>query len=214
MKLWQRGIIIGLVLSLLLGAVGTAGAANPPRRRRALVGRVLAVEEDALLLRTRQGEVQVLTTPETRFWVRGVEQPTLNDVQVGSLVLVRGQRDEEGNLVARLVAVIPPRLVRRIARSRGIRGIGRVIAIEGDTLLLQTRRGEVRVLTTAETRFRVRGVEQPTLNDVQVGDIVLVLGHHDEEGNLVARLVAVVPIRQRQPREGLSHCRGNKMRRT
>ena len=76
---------------------------------------------------------------------------------------------------------------------------GKVTAIEDSTLTLQTRRGEVEVITDAETVFHIPGTEEATLENVAVGDWVIAAGRWDESA-FHARRVRVVRPQERRAR--------------
>jgi hypothetical protein len=68
---------------------------------------------------------------------------------------------------------------------------GEVTGIEGDTMVLDALQGEVAVLTDGKTIFRIPDVEDPGLDDVEVGDKVGVLVVRTEEGGLLAKVLFV-----------------------
>ncbi len=71
--------------------------------------------------------------------------------------------------------------------------LGKVTAVDGTELTLNTPRGEATVLIDGETRFRVPEVDQASVADVHVGDRVAVQGRPEGAGVLRARLVFVIP---------------------
>jgi hypothetical protein len=157
-------------------------------RRNFVQGRVRAVEGLTISVETGQGERLVITHESTRFFIPGVDKPGIDDVLVGDPILALGRPDEEGSLLARLVAIVTPRQVRR----HTIRGV--ITGIEGDTIGLLTRRGEIRVLTDRETIFRIPGVEDPGIDDLHVRDLILVVGSWNaEEEVFSARAVTLIP---------------------
>ena len=196
MKVGKKWLIVGAIAVLLLGLAATALAQELPRSlqggeehsasplllRR---GRVEAKSNNGFTLNTRQGEITVSVAADTRYRIPGLEQPTLDDIQVGDEVLVLGRMDEAGTLLARMVTVIPPVPV------GGFKG--EVTAIEGQTLTVATPVGDKQLRTDEHTRFRVPDVEQATLADIQVGNKVFVVAEASEGEMLLAKLVAVVP---------------------
>jgi phage baseplate assembly protein gpV len=128
----------------------------------------------------------VITGENTRFWVPGVEEASLDDIAVGDTVVAGGTMTEEG-LRAVVVAVVPERPQRAVRR-------GVVTANDGTTLTLETAGGTITVVTGEQTRFRVAGVENPTIDDVQVGFQALAAGRLDpQDGTLQALLVGARP---------------------
>jgi len=164
-----------------------------PRRileRHMAWGRLAAVEGETLVLTTGcdgEGERRVQTTGETTFCVPGVENASLVDLKVGQPILAPGHKDENGDFVARRVIVAPLRPRRAVAR-------GEVTAVGDNDLTLETPgRGALTVRITGQTRFRLPGTDDPGLDDIAVGDRIVVAGHRDRDGNLVAREVGKLP---------------------
>jgi hypothetical protein len=172
----------------LLARLGI-GAAQPGPRQGRLRGDVMAIEESTLTIRADRREIVVHTNEATEFRVPGVENPTIVDLKVGDRVAGEGVIEEastgSGKLVitATLVVVLPE----DVARLNG-----QVTAIEGATLALDTARGPVDVLTDSNTVFRIPGVEEPTLADVKVGDHVTVGGTWENEATFHALGVGVI----------------------
>jgi len=81
------------------------------------------------------------------------------------------------------VAVVEPEA--ELARAGG-----QVATVEGSEFVLTTLRGEeVTVHTDGGTAFRIPGVEEPGLDDVEAGALVGVVGIRSEDGSLQAILV-------------------------
>jgi hypothetical protein len=157
-------------------------AANPRPDLLRFRGTVTAIQGAVFALRTPEGALRFQTNERTRFRVPGVENPTLADVRVGDLADVAAVRRPAGGLLAMLVAVRPER----------VRLDGDVTQIAGNNLKIQNPGGEVLIHTDENTRFRVPGVENPTLADIQVGDHIHGFAVKQGEGSLWGRLIAVV----------------------
>jgi hypothetical protein len=80
--------------------------------------------------------------------------------------------------------------------SRRIRGLGRVTAVSGDTITVENRRGTFDILTDEETVFRARGIENPSIKDVHVGDLVAGKVERQEDHTLLAKVVIVLPSKR------------------
>ncbi len=189
---WKAKLLSGLVLASLLCSLTVVAWADESGGEARLRGQVLATQVNALVVRTVSGEeCTVITDEETQFRIPGVPSPDIGDIDVGDYIGVRGSRNEDGDLLAALVVVVPAELAhhRKIVR-------GEVLAIEGATLTVWTGQGERLVITGERTRFRIPGSDEPSIEDISVGDPILALGRPDEHGNLLARLVAVVSARQ------------------
>jgi hypothetical protein len=181
-------LLLGLLVTGLLStAWGGMAWAQEPDRGDLLRGTVASIEGTALVISTSQGERSVLTDEDTTFRVPGVEMATLDDVAVGDHVVVHARPAEDSTLLARVVAVVP------VGQEGDIALRGLVTAVEDTTLTVRTRRGEIAVLADEQTLFRVPGVEDPTIADVQAGQVVLVLGRPEGDESFRAAAVTVVP---------------------
>jgi RNase P/RNase MRP subunit p29 len=167
-------------------------------REHAVRGRVTAVEGQTLFIITREGEREVVTTSETHFRVPNVEEPNLDDIEAGCIIAALGQKDDDGTFTAQIVAVARARPRWKMIVRRNM-VFGEVMAIKGVTLTIETRRGEQTILTDANTRFRIPGVENPSIEDIKVGDRVIALGRRNEEGEFAARVVGVPKGRRLLP---------------
>jgi hypothetical protein len=187
MKRRNKVLCVGLATVMLLWAAGISMAqeAALPAPGPVLHGRIEAKAEDGFTLNTKRGQVTVSVDAETSYRVPGVEGATFAHLQIGDSVLVLGRRTEAGQLLGRLIAVLPPVPV-------GVLD-GKVTAIEGATLTVDTRAGEKVLLTDGDTQFHVPDVEQPTLADIQVGDRIVALVHAREGDLLLAKAVVVLP---------------------
>lgn len=96
-------------------------------------------------------------------------------------------------LVALLAAGVPGVALAAPDEAQGILVTGQVTAISGDTFDMQSRQGrEVKVQTDTQTRFRVRGVQNATIDAIKIGDVVAVRGQRAGDA-LHAKVVAVLP---------------------
>ena len=161
-----------------------------------LRGIVLVAKDTTFQLRTRRGEVTIVTDSKTVFRIPNVEDATAADLKDNMPVIVMGQYDKDGQAFqASAVAIIPRRVIQRhVVR-------GELTAIDGSTLVVATGddgHEEKRVQTTDETIFRVPGIEDASISDLKVGDRFVALGYKDESEELLAKSVAVVPRRPRR----------------
>jgi hypothetical protein len=70
---------------------------------------------------------------------------------------------------------------------------GEVTAVNDDHFILKTRRGQdVTVRVTGDTRYRIPGVENPTLADVQVGDTIVVGGIGQSDDTILAKVIGIL----------------------
>jgi len=152
---------------------------------RKFTGQVSAIDGSNIAVNRPDGPITVATEENTRFEVPGIESPTLDDVHVGDLVFVVAFGQEDGSVLARLVRVLP-----------AVRFRGEVAVKDGATLTINTDKGPVAVLTDENTRYRVSGVEEPTLDDIHVGDRVGVVAVSQGETGLLARGIGVMPAQE------------------
>lgn len=160
-----------------------------------LRGELTAKGDDWLEITLPDGTpVTILVNDQTHFRIPDVEDPGLDDLNVSDPVFARGLWNDDGELEARLVGLVPDG-VENILR-------GKVTTINDPTIEVLTRQGAAVVITDAETRFHIPGVENPSLADIAIDDIILAGGVKEEDG-LHAVVVAVTPERpQRTIRRG------------
>lgn len=161
----------------------------PEGLEHTLPGKVTAVSDPILTLHTRQGSVDVITDEGTRFQIRGAEEASLADIALDDRVVVGGAWDPEQKGFHAVVVGLAPQRAQRVLRH------GIVTSIDGNTLILETRDGRaLSVITDQETRFRVPGVENPGIDDIQVGYQAAAAGLvNPDDGTLQARIVGARP---------------------
>lgn len=155
------------------------------RRGPGAGGEVTAVSDSSLTLTTPKGDSVTVNVSEDTV-VRLVESQSdgsLSDIKVGSHVMVRGQRNDDGSVEAKAIMVAP----------EGDMAGGRVTAVDGSTITVQGRDGETAtILTDDSTIFRLGpGGETGSITDVTTETGVHAFGDLQEDGSLKARLVFV-----------------------
>jgi hypothetical protein len=151
-----------------------------------LAGQLEAISGRTIAVDTHRGQAAARVDGETVYRIPDVEEPELADLSVGQRVAIRGTLNADGVLSARIVAVPHARPQRR--RAQGL-----VLAVEGEGFILRVapdRRFSVR--TDGETLFRIPGVENPSIADLEAGDRVAGEGVVDE-GGFRATLILVLP---------------------
>lgn len=132
------------------------------------MGEVKSVDTAAgkFSLATRSGEtITVQIAEDTRFLG---EFTGLSDVQVGMKVAVRGAKQEDGSLTARLVIGRLP--IKRVG--------GTVIKVQAQSFTIETRLGEqLTFQVTEKTHFRSRGGEVNELADLKETMRVMVIAN-------------------------------------
>ena len=196
-KTWLVGLLVGL---LAFGGIGLAHAEGPKpfgrdgRRSAIVMGKVTAIDGATLTLDTpHRGSIIVHTGAETKFRAKDNPQFSLADVEVGDTLAARGRFTREGAFAARIVVLVPDEL------SDSARG--KVTAVDGGTITLEDREGSaVAVATSGDTKFRVKGKPEASIDDIQAGMLLGAIGQFDSSGALVAR--RVVAAEPRGPRGG------------
>jgi hypothetical protein len=160
-------------------------------------GRTLVVTEETIVVHTGRGERAITIRPHTRLHSSQGPLPSLRSILPGNRIIAIGQPTELGQWIAGLV-LVPD--ARPLARN-GIRGEVTAIDLNDGTLKLSTvRRGEIAVLTDNQTRYRIPDIEKPGFADIQVGDMVMVVGRFEpgNETRLLARGIGVLPPREKE----------------
>jgi preprotein translocase subunit YajC len=150
-----------------------------------LRGRVIEVGASTLTVHVGENQVTIEVTEQTKVRVPGKPQAALSDVRMGDWVFVVGRPTGLSRIEARAIVVLPAVPVERFAVR------GEVISVEGTTLSVRDARHEHTIRTDSQTQFRIGGVENPSIEDVNVGDRVAILGKPAEGGAILARRVVV-----------------------
>jgi hypothetical protein len=148
--------------------VAAAAPADAPRTDT-VIGEVKSINGTAFTVTTKErGDVPIQTSDRTRFRAKDNANFSLADLKVGDRVTVQG-RWQDAKLQANVVILIPANL-----RDKAL---GQVQSITGSTLvIIKAEGGTLNVVTTAETKFHAKGIQNPTLTDIKVGDIIAVVG--------------------------------------
>jgi endonuclease YncB( thermonuclease family) len=186
------------LLTLVLGSVGIAAAQDnapppslgkgeerAPARRGALVyGVIKVVEGDSLELATPVGPVTAITDANTRFRISEMENADLDDLSAGDYVGATGWWEEGGGIFHAFG-------VGWMETERVLPLPGRLSDISGDTLTIETQRGDATIRIDDDTVYRIRGVEKPNFDDLEAGMNIVVQGTLNPDGSLLARMVNV-----------------------
>ena len=137
-------------------------------------GTAIAITRQIIVVDGRRGERAITVRPHTRIWSAAGRVSSLRDIRPGTHILALGQPDDMGQWLAGLVFVLGPQPAARHNL------VGEVLSVdtEASTLRLRTGQGgEITVLTSEKTRYRIPEVNEPGLADIQVGDQIRVVGH-------------------------------------
>jgi hypothetical protein len=177
----------------LLNARLIAILPKAPRDMDKTRGKVAEIKGNEIVVNNDQGSQRIVTDDKTRFRM-GLRLASLEDIEIDDPVLAIGEAQSDGSLRALLVTVVTGEQLRR----HTLRGNVLSVDVAAGTLTVEAtghKEGLWSVETTAETRYRVRGVENPSLADIAVGDHVGLVGRAtDAEQEIgVARLIVVIP---------------------
>lgn len=150
-----------------------------------ILGEIIEIGENEFTIEGRTGAEITVEVTELTSYLGALE--SFDDLEVGMIIGVAGHRSGEGSLVARAIASendIP----------LGTRMGGEVTSVGNSSLTIENRRGMTFTFNvTAETEFLSRENEVDGLEDIEVGDHVLVLFEQIDDGTLTAKVIAVGP---------------------
>jgi Domain of unknown function (DUF5666) len=128
---------------------------------------------------TRDGSVWTVTVDGSTTYGYGQGTGSLSDVKAGEPVRVAGTITADNQMTATNV------------RVAGDRAVGQVAAKTADTITIKKRDGSsVTIHVSADTTYRVAGVENADLGDVAVDMYVGVTGRARSDGSIDADVVA------------------------
>ena len=193
----RNTLFVGLLVAgLMLSSFGFAyvEGSQPLGRAQARValvkGTLTGIDGDALTVQTEQrGTLTVKTGATTKFGRAQdigslkLEKITLADIKTGDVVTVRGRFVDDKTLEARAVLLLPADMADDVR--------GKVTAIDGGTISVETRDGKtIHIITSTETRVRVKGKPDASVKDIEAGMLIGATGKFDADGALVARRIS------------------------
>ncbi|MBN1135287.1 MAG: hypothetical protein JXM73_01805 [Anaerolineae bacterium] len=152
-------------------------------------GQVVVATRQTIVVNTGQRERAITVLPRTRFF--SPDRPNApRDVRPGDAVIALGQPTEIGQWIAG--AVLVPGVGQ--LPGRGLTGKVTAVDLDAGTLTIQVgQRGTVTVVTDDETRYRIRGIEEPSLAAIKTGDRILATGRF-EQGSQTRFLAKVIQV--------------------
>lgn len=183
------GNAVMMVVILSLAFVGVAYAEeDKPLHRIRVTGEIMWVDlhSNTFGLNARSGEeYRVAVDRGTHFRSPDGSVKEISDLEAGMRALVIGFRGERG-LIARVVVAVKvePQVERVIGEVSGI-------AAASASFRLKKQNGDVLTIhTTERTRFRSRDGSIQGIEDLEIGMVALVIGLEQEDGDIVALIVA------------------------
>ena len=199
-------LVVAAILMPLLAAVPSTQAEELPvakpvsgdRGGILLVGTVIEAEEHELQVHTPDGTWKVLFGEDTLIRFAGVVEATWEDIRIGKAIMVRGRVTGVDTIEAKLITAPRRRanplgqLLSSLKRARRLQGSlrGEVVGVGEDQITVRAGDREVVINVDDGTVYRVPGVKDPGLSDIQTGQLVVAGVPRGE--NEAAKLVAVV----------------------
>jgi hypothetical protein len=191
-----RKIIFAISITMLavFGLSGAVAAEDlsvqeSDGRGSVTVGQVFQIQEESFSIEKQDGEqLKVLVSDRTRFRSREEQsEASYSDLSVGRWVAVGGAMDD-GEITAIMVVLLPEDFEPGNIPVQKTAGEVAQIILGQDTFSITTRDGEeFSFLVNDNTQFRN---ELESLQDLEKGMRVLVLAVEQEDGSLLARVVA------------------------
>ena len=142
-------------------------------------GKASDITSSGFKVTTRDGSVWTVTVNGTTTYGFGQGTGSLSDVKAGEAVRVAGTVTADNQMTATNV------------RVAGDRAVGQVTAKTADTITIKKRDGSsVTIHVSADTTYRVAGVDNADLGDVAVDMYVGVSGRARSDGSIDADVVA------------------------
>lgn len=83
--------------------------------------------------------------------------------------------------------------IQEIKRNNPRAYVGKIKQINEESLILETRRGEIQVLVSEETKIVGQRKEDLKLTNLKVGDFCIAMGYLTEEETLEAKRIVIIP---------------------
>lgn len=183
-------VLIVLMASLPFGTSAYAEGDDPGEGAgvHRHIGQVTAIGDDQFSIALPNGsEATILVDDDTAFKSREGEA-SFDDLSVGQWVAGSAARDGEGNLLAKVVILLPEDFEPGNIPGRKLRGTISDVDVGSNTFGLETESGEnLRISVNEETRYLGR-VE--SFDDLEAGMQAVVVAKEGEDGSLLALAVA------------------------
>lgn len=138
---------------------------------------ITAIDGTKLALETDSGWTRMIDATGATVTKDGATV-ALSTLKVGDRIVFRETRGDDGTFTITAIQVIQPAVA------------GTVKEKSSSSLTLTTGDGSTVVIkVSSSTIYQVRGVDSPTLADVNVGDVVMAAGSRNADGSLSATVV-------------------------
>jgi phage gp46-like protein len=186
-------ISLALIMVVALIVIGTGTALAAPKTsvtttsvKTPTVTLTGSVASKDLLARTfvvttNKGDVKINVDNQTDFQIAEDKTGRLEDLKVGDKVVVTAKPATNGNL-ALIVRVLPLVLTGKVASKD----------LDTRTFVVTTNTGDIKIKVNDQTKFQITEDKTGRLEDLKVGDKVVVIAERTTDGNL-ALVVKVLP---------------------
>ena len=168
-----------------------------------MVGAIESIDGNLVSVGTAEGVLTAMVGGDATVSISS--ETGVEGLELGQQVSVIGERDDTGSFVASAITVVTEGGAFGGGRTGGQRqggfGGGRfggtraltgtVDSIEESSITIETEQGPLPVAVNDETTVRI--TSQGTIGDLETGMTVVIIGQPDEEGQVVATSVNVVP---------------------
>lgn len=177
----------------------TQSGESASQKNRVYTGAVTSISasDRTFVLSTKNGAKTVKTTDDTRFLKGGLKGAKANfaDLKVNDHIVAVGLVSGENLLTAKIVVITQQN--NKQNQRRAVYGTVEQKSATGTGTLLTLRHPNTgktfQVIVTGGTKITVKGIVNPTVNDIQIGNRVVAAGSVDETGKITAKLLHVIP---------------------
>lgn len=140
-----------------------------------VAGVVTNVTDTTITITARDGMSHTIRTTASTTYKVGDAAGSRSDVTVGAVIVAAGERASDGTLTAATVVVVLPHVA------------GTVAATSSDSITIKRRNGTTVVAhVSSSTTYKVPGVTNASLANIEVGMRIVVVGRQRSDGSIDA----------------------------
>ncbi len=180
-----------LFVTLFVGFASANEGIDPQvkekRAVKSLVGKIIDIGDREFTIDTRRGELNLLVTEDTVFKNREGDDLSFSDLEVGGYVTGRFAKNDEGQLIAKVVILLPDEFDPNEIDIVRLHGKVEKINLGQNNFDLLTRAGD---LLTIQVNDRTKFMGSVgSLKDLEKGMQLTVAATRGEDGNILAKVV-------------------------
>ncbi len=155
-------------------------------QNKAIPGEVSDLDEEVILLITKNGEKKIIINEYTVFETFS-DEPALSDIEIEDYIVALGDLDDKGNLVAKkIIEIEKPQ-----EQSKSFY-TGEILDIVSSTITLKTKSGEKNIIVSGVTIYGV-GTDEAVFEDLNIGKRIVAVGVPNEEEIMRADYIYLMP---------------------